>query len=80
MKREQTTFDCLAVTQVEIFPLKGEAGLGRVKALAVIVLNDQIKVRGLRVMDGNCGLFVSYPTDPFYNGEGFHSVVMPITR
>ena len=30
-------------------------------------------------MDGECGLFVGYPTDPFYKGEGFRNIVFPIT-
>ena len=50
------------------------------KALAHIVLNDQLVIRGLRVMDGLNGLFVSYPLDPFVKGEDFRSVCNPITR
>ena len=53
--------------------------IGHVKAIANIVLNNQIKVRGLRVMDGECGLFVGYPNDPFYKGDDFRSIVSPLT-
>ena len=73
-------FDCLAVTQVRVFPFKDSANLGNVKALAEIVLNDQLVIRGLRVMDGVNGLFVSYPLDPFYKGEEFKYLCNPITR
>ena len=73
-------FDCLAVTQVQVFPFKDSVNLGHVKALAQVVLNDQLVIRGLRVMDGMNGLFVSYPLDPFYKGEDFRSVCNPITR
>ena len=69
----------IEVTQVNVYPLNEGAYIGRLKALANIVLNDQIQVRGLRVMDGECGLFVGYPTDPFYKGEGFRNIVFPIT-
>jgi stage V sporulation protein G len=31
-------------------------------------------------MNGENGLFVGYPTDPFYKGEDFRSVCCPITR
>lgn len=72
------TFDCLAVTSVQVFPFKET--LGRVKGMAVVVLNDQLIVRGLRVLDGENGLFVSYPVDPFFKGEEFRSIVFPITR
>lgn len=73
-------FDCLAVTKVEVFPFKDSMRLGHVKALAQIVLNDQLVVRGLRVMEGINGLFVSYPLDPFYKGEDCRSICNPITR
>lgn len=73
-----SSLDCLEVTQVQVFPFK--ENLGTVKALATIVLNDQLIIRGLRVMDGLNGLFVSYPLDPFYKGDEFRSVCNPISR
>ena len=54
--------------------------LGHIKGLAQIVLNDQLIIRGLRIMDGLNGLFVSYPIDPFYKGDDLRSIVNPITR
>ena len=48
--------------------------------VATIVLNDQIQIRGLRVMDGENGMFVGYPNDPFYKGEDYRSICLPITR
>lgn len=69
----------IEVTQVNVYPLNEVAYIGRLKALANIVLNDQIQVRGLRVMDGENGLFVGYPVDPFYKGEDFRNIVFPIT-
>lgn len=73
-------FDCLAVTQVQVFPFKDSINLGHIKALAQIVLNDQLVIRGLRVMEGVCGLFVSYPLDPFFKGDEFRSICNPISR
>ena len=69
----------IEVTKVDVYTFKEGTDIGHVKAIANIVLNDQIKVRGLRVMDGECGLFVSYPNDPFYNGDDFRSIVFPLT-
>lgn len=69
----------IEVTKVDVYPFKEGAYIGRVKAIANIVLNDQIQVRGLRVMDGENGLFVGYPTDPFYKGEGYRNIFFPIT-
>ena len=31
-------------------------------------------------MEGENGLFVAYPNDPFYKGEDYRSVCFPITR
>ena len=80
MKNENNFFDCLAVTNVQVFPFKEGANLGHMKGLASIVLNDQIQIRGLRVMDGENGLYVGYPVDLYNKGEDFRSLVMPITR
>ena len=73
-------FDSLAVTNVRVFPFKESANMGNIKGVATIVLDDQIQIRGLRVMDGENGLYVSYPTDPFYKGEDLRHVCLPITR
>ena len=72
-------FDVLAVTKVDVFPFKG-AALGNVRGMARIVINDQLQIRGLRIMDGENGLFVSYPVDPFYKGDDFRTVCNPVTR
>ena len=75
-----TAFDCLAVTQVQVYPFKEGPFMGKMLALASIVLNDQLQVRGLRIMEGENGLFVGYPMDPFYKGDDFRSLCFPITR
>lgn len=69
----------IEVTKVDVYPFKEGAYIGHVKAIANIVLNDQIQVRGIRVMDGENGMFVGYPVDPFYKGEGYRNIVFPIT-
>ena len=69
----------IEVTKVDVYPFKKCVYIGHVKAIVNIVLNDQIIVRGLRVMEGECGLFVGYPNDPFYKGDDFRNVVSPLT-
>lgn len=54
--------------------------MGHIKGLATVVLNDQMLIRGLRVMDGENGMFVGYPNDPFYKGEEFRTICSPVTR
>ena len=80
MPAASTAFDCLAVTQVNVWPFKEGPNMGHMKGVAQIVLNDQMVIRGLRVMDGANGLFVGYPNDPFYKGEDFRSICLPLTR
>ena len=79
-KKAGTGFDCLAVTNVQVYPFRDGAICGNILALATVVLNDQLTIRGLRVMDGEYGMFVGYPNDPFSKGEDIRSTVFPITR
>lgn len=76
---EKKTYACLEVTSVQVFPFTNMT-LGSMKALASITLNDQLAIRGLRVVEGKNGLFVSFPNDPFYKGEDYKNIVFPITR
>ena len=79
-KETSSAFDCLAVTQVKVYPFKEGPSMGKMLGMASIVLNDQLQVRGLRIMEGENGLFVGFPNDPFYKGEDFRSICFPITR
>ena len=79
-KEISSAFDCLAVTQVQVYPFEEGPSTGKMLAMASIVLNDQLQVRHLRIMEGENGLFVGYPNDPFYKGEDIHSVCFPMTR
>ena len=79
-KETSSAFDCLAVTQVQVYPFKETPSMGHVKGMASVVLNDQFQIRGLRIMEGDNGLFVGYPVDPFHKGEDFRSLCFPITR
>ncbi len=73
-------FDCLAVTSVQVYPFREGPSMGHIKGLASIVLNDQFLIRGLRITEGENGMFVSYPIDPFFKGEDFRNVCFPMAR
>lgn len=73
-------FDVLAVTDVKVFPFKDGINLGHHKGNAQITINDQLVINGLRIMEGENGLYVAYPPDCFYKGEDLRSVCFPITR
>lgn len=77
-KTTETTPSTLQVTHVQVYPLK--EALGKTKALARVVLNEQMQLTGLRIVEGSMGLFVSYPNDPSYKGEDYRSLFYPITK
>ena len=52
----------LTVTHCQVFPLKET--MGKTRAFARVVINEQLQLTGLRIIDGSNGLFVSYPNDP----------------
>lgn len=77
--KNKEEFDCLVVSHVDIFTFK-ENAVGKIKAFATIVINDQLIIRGLRVTDGLNGLYVGYPADPFYKGDDFKCVCGALTK
>ena len=79
LREKSENFPCLQVTSVEVYRFKEGINLGHIKGLADVVLNDQIMIRSLRIMDGVNGLFVGYPNDPFYKGEDFRSIAVPLS-
>ena len=78
--KESAAFDCLAVTQVQVFPFK-DNDFTSLKGFANIVLNDQLLLRGLRINDSSNGLWVGFPTD-LDKGEDFvrRVLVVPMTK
>lgn len=79
MKKESEFFDRLQVTEVHVFPFKDTGNLGHVKGLATVVLNDQLKIRSIKIMEGENGLFIGFPIDPFFRGDDFRSIVATTT-
>jgi stage V sporulation protein G len=75
--RELEKFPCFQVTSCQIFLVKE---LGKTKAMARVMLNDQLQLTGLRVVEGANGLFVAYPNDPAYKGEDYRSLFYPVTK
>ena len=60
-----------AVTVKRMTKLEGK---GTVKALCDLAIGEQFLVKGLRVVDGKNGLFVSMPRQKTKEGEWFDSV------
>ena len=80
-KKKINAFDCNCVPDVRIIPLLQIEGLTHTKALAEIVFNDQLLIRGIRVVEGENGLYISYPFHPTTGEDGQpRSTVFPITK
>ena len=73
-------FDCLAVTRVSVFPFTPSGAGLRTKGIATVTLNDQLVLRGVRIVENGNELSVEMPPDPFFKGEGIRSIVAPVTR
>ena len=82
-KKKINAFDCICVTDVKIQPVRQIEGVTHTKAIAEIVFNDQLLIRGIRVVEGENGLYISYPF-PFHPTMGEdgqpRSTVFPITN
>lgn len=71
-------WDCLSVTSVNVVLPENTDNRNHVLAYASVVLNDQLMLRGLKVMDGDNGLYVGFPAG--YGGEEHRSWFFPLTR
>jgi len=67
----------LEVTGVSIYHIKNENS--KLKAFAQIILNNALKISGLRVVEGENGLFTAFPDQKNKNGEYF-SLVVPLNK
>lgn len=67
----------LFVTSCQVYLLKEP--LGKTRALARVMLNDQIQLTGLKIMEGMNGLFVAYPQDGSYKDSEYKSIFYPVT-
>lgn len=79
-KKSSIDFDWMEVTEVKVNKFKSLPGANRIKGVAEIVLNDQLILRGLRIIEGSMGLYVGFPIDPFFKGEDLRCIAQPITR
>ncbi len=64
------------VTDVKIYAMEGT---GNLRAYATVTLDDQYVVHGVRVLEGDTGLWVSMPASKNKKGE-YKDVFHPITK
>ena len=65
--------------QIEVVRLNRLDGEGRLKAFCDISLFDALIIKGLRIVDGKNGLFVSLPREQGKDGK-WYNTVRPLNR
>jgi len=68
----------MKVTDIQVFIIKEPKG--KLRAYARALLDDQLQLTGLRIYDGQGGLFLSYPNDPNHTGDDYRQIFYPVTR
>jgi stage V sporulation protein G len=64
------------ITDIRIYKIEGT---GNLKAFATVTLDDAFAVHGLKVMEGDSGLWVSMPASKNKRGE-FKDIFHPINK
>lgn len=78
MNNTTAQHETLQITGCQVYPLKER--LAKTRALARVVLNDQLQLTGIRVVDGANGLFVAYPNSPDYKGDDYRCLFYPVKK
>jgi len=68
----------LKITDISIHIVRHSSG--RLKAIARIVLNEQLQLTNLRIFDGMNGLFVAYPIEFTQNEDELRQVFYPVNK
>ena len=69
----------ISITEIKVFLMEQAKQESKLKAYINIVLNDCFVIRGIRVIEGQKGLFISMPSIQKKNGE-FQDVAHPINK
>ena len=64
------------ITDIRIYKIEST---GNLKAFATVTLDDAFAVHGLKIMEGDSGLWISMPTSKNKRGE-FKDIFHPINK
>ena len=74
--RSKEELELAEITEVRIYKAKGN---GAVKAYASVSLDDEFIVKGIKVLEGENGLWVSMPSRKAKNGS-FQDIFHPASK
>jgi stage V sporulation protein G len=72
----ENTYPILKVTSVQVYPVKKRTT--KIKAMARVILSDQLQLTGLRLVEGSNGDFVGYPNDNNTKAEEYKDIYFPV--
>ncbi len=64
----------MEITEVRVFPFQGNSNF---KAYASLTFDDQVVVRGIKIVEGRNGLFVAMPSRR--GKDDYYDIFFPIT-
>ena len=68
----------MEITNIDVYPFKGKKK-SNLKAYVNVEFDEEFVVKGIKVLDGKKGLFVSMPASEGKDGE-FYDIAFPITK
>lgn len=68
----------ISISDVRVYLFNGEKS--SLKAFASITIDDELVIKGLRVVDGNNGLFIAFPSTYSEKDDEYYDNVFPIKK
>ena len=68
----------ISISDVRVYLFNGENS--SLKAFASITIDDEIVIKGLRVVEGNRGLFIAFPSTYSEKDDEYYDNVFPIKK
>ncbi len=70
----------MEITEVKIYPFDTSGIGGRVRAVADIIINDELMIKGIKIIESkHGGLFISFPKKKSSTGL-FVDIVQPLSN
>lgn len=68
----------ISISDVRVYLFNGENS--SLKAFASITIDDELVIKGLRIVDGNRGLFIAFPSTYSEKDDEYYDNVFPIKK
>jgi stage V sporulation protein G len=69
----------IEITDVAVFPVKGTAQGSKLRAYAKVTIDNSLVLAGMRIVEGNKGLFLGFPQNYIKEENKGYDYYFPIT-